>query len=781
MQQTNRAMYTDATQSAEDRADDLLSRMTLDEKIAQLGSAWVYEVLDGTTFSETKARTLFSHGIGQITRLGGASSVDPVSSAKLANTIQSHLVKQTRLGIPAMVHEECCSGYMARGATCFPQIIGVASTWEPELVEQLAGVIRQQMRAVGAHQGLAPVLDVVRDPRWGRCEETFGEDPYLISVMGSAYIRGLQGQDLTQGIVATGKHFVGYGMSEGGMNFAPAHLGTRELHEVFLYPFEAAVKTANLGSMMNAYHELDGIPCGSSRELLTEILRDQWGFEGIVVSDYFAVDMLSYFHHIAKDKQEAAKLGLEAAIDVELPSTDCYGDPLRKAIKDGQISEALVDTCVRRMLRMKFLLGLFENPYVDAGAVVFDTPEQRTLAHEIAQKSIILLKNENEFLPLKKDLSSIAVIGPNADSVRNLLGDYAYPAHIETLLQHMKEKDDMFRTALPDKLELAQDSVSMISVLEAIKRKVSAQTNVYYANGCDVMGESRDGFGEAVEAASKADVAVLVVGDKSGLTKDCTCGESRDRATLGLPGIQDELVRAVYETGTPIVIVLTTGRPLTIPWMAEHIPAILEAWLPGEEGANAIADVLFGDFNPGGKLPMSFPKDIGQIPTFYNHKPSGGRTNWNGDYVDMTTKPLFPFGHGLSYTTFEFSNLRIDGASGDSVTVGVDVTNVGKRSGDEVVQLYLHDPVASVTRPVKELKGILRLTFQPGEKRTVTFQFSVNQMAFYNRTMDYVVEPGTIEVMVGSSSNDIRLTGTFEIAGQTRSVDKVFYTTTSTR
>jgi beta-glucosidase len=778
MQKTNKAVYTDGTRPVEDRVSDLLSQMTLDEKIAQLGSAWVYEILDGTTFSQTKAKTVLGNGIGQITRIGGASSVDPTSSAKLADTIQSFLVKHTRLGIPAMVHEECCSGYMARNATCFPQIIGVASTWEPELVEQLAGVIRQQMRAVGGHQGLAPVLDVVRDPRWGRCEETFGEDPYLIAAMGTAYIRGLQGKDFKEGVVATGKHFVGYGVSEGGMNFAPAHIGARELHEVFLHPFEAAVKTANLGSIMNAYHELDGIPCGSSPVLLTEILREQWGFEGIVVSDYFAVDMLAYFHHIAKDKQEAAKWGLEAAIDVELPSTDCYGEPLRKAVEDGLIGQDLIDQSVRRMLRMKFMLGLFENPFVGGGSVVFDTPEQRTLAHQIAQKSIVLLKNEDDFLPLRKDLSSIAVIGPNADSMRNLLGDYAYPAHIETLLQQMKEKDDIFRTALPDKLELAQDSVSMISVLEAVRRKVSAGTSVHYAKGCDVLDESRDGFAEAVDAARRAAVAVLVVGDKSGLTKDCTCGESRDRATLGLPGIQDELVQAIYETGTPTVVVLTTGRPLAIPWMAEHSPAILEAWLPGEEGANAIADVLFGDYNPGGKLPMSFPKDVGQIPTFYNHKPSGGRTTWNGDYVDMTTKPLYPFGHGLSYTRFDYSTLQIDASSDDKITVRVDIANTGRRSGDEVVQLYLHDPLSSVTRPVKELKGFKRLTLQPGEKRSVTFQFSVSQLAFYDRNMAYVVEPGTIDVMVGSSSNDIRLTGTFEITGQSRTVDKVFFTDT---
>ena len=773
MTKESKVIYLDTTPPIERRVSDLLSRMTLDEKLAQLSGVWVYELLEDMTFSDEKAKGLIGNGIGQITRVAGASNLGPVASAELANRIQTFLVENTRLGIPAIVHEECCSGYMAQGATCFPQIIGIASTWEPELVEEMTSVIRTQMKSVGAHQGLAPVLDVTRDARWGRVEETFGEDPYLVSRIGTSYVKGLQGPDLKQGIIATGKHFVGYGISEGGMNWAPVHLSPRELHEVFIAPFEAAIKEAKLASIMNAYHELDGIPCGSSEELLTEILRNQLGFDGIVVSDYMAINMLADYHHVAKDKGEAARLALEAGIDIELPSTDCYGQPLRQAIQGGTISESLIDEVVSRVLRMKFLLGLFENPYVDVEGIseVFDTPEQRSLARQMAQKSIVLLKNEGDLLPLKKDLSSIAVIGPNADSIRNMLGDYAYPAHIE--IMEFMVSSGMIETPMPDKMELGDIYVPMLSVLEGIKSKVSPQTRLYYAQGCDVTDASKEGFAEAVEIARKSEVAVLVVAGKSGLTPDCTCGEFRDRAEIGLPGVQQELVRAIYETGTPAVVVLVNGRPFTIPWIAEHIPAIVEAWLPGEEGGEAVADVLFGDYNPGGKLPITFPRAVGQTPIFYNHKPSGGRSFLYGDYVSLSAKPLFPFGHGLSYTRFEFDNLQIApsqvGVEG-KVQISADVKNVGEWKGDEVVQLYVHDVLSSVTRPVKELKGFKRITLEPGEKRTVTFTLSVSQLGFYNRNMEFVVEPGTIEVMIGSSSEDIQLTGEFDIVGETTKV-----------
>jgi beta-glucosidase len=779
------AIYRDPAQPIPERVRDLLERMTLDEKIAQLGSAWVYELLDDNAFAPEKARALMAHGIGQITRIGGASSVRPADSARLANTIQRFLVEQTRLGIPAIVHEETCSGYMARSATCFPQIIGLASTWEPDLAEAMGAVIRTQMQAVGAHQALAPVLDVTREPRWGRVEETFGEDTYLVACAGSAFVRGLQTDDLGHGVLATGKHFLAYGASEGGLNWAPVHVPERELREVFLPPFEAAINTAGLASIMNAYHELDGVPCGAARWLLTDLLRGELGFDGLVVSDYFAIYMLDQYHHVAATKAEAALLALEAGIDIELPSIDCYGAPLREAIESGAVSTALIDEVVGRALTMKFRLGLFERPFVvpEQAAAVFDTPTQRQLAREIARKSIVLLKNEGDLLPLRKDIGSIAVIGPNADNVRHQMGDYSYPAHIETLLELIEQPGTLPQT-LPDKVELADIGVEMVSVLAGITRAVGPATTIRYATGCDVLGESQAGFAEAVAAAGAAELAIVVVGDKAGLTYSCSSGESRDRAELGLPGVQEQLVRAIAATGTPVVLVLMNGRPLAIPWVAEHIPAILEVWLPGEEGGNAVADVLFGGAAPGGKLPISFPRAVGQLPIYYSHKPSGGRSHWKGDYVEISTKPLFPFGYGLSYTSFAYTNLQIDrpvAAANEQVAVSIAITNTGSRAGDEVVQLYVHDVHASVTRPIQELKGFKRISLAPGETRTITFQLDVRQLGFYNQAMAYVVEPGAVEVMIGSSSQDIRARGAFTITGSTTDIrrDKVFFSTTT--
>jgi beta-glucosidase len=429
------------------------------------------------------------------------------------------------------------------------------------------------------------------------------------------------------------------------------------------------------------------------------------------------------------------------------------------------------------VLRLKFQLGLFENPYVDVQKThtVFDTPDQRQLAYEIAQKSIVLLKNEDNLLPLDRSLNSIAVIGPNADNVRHLIGDYAYPCHIESLAEMRSAGRNVFNMPIPDKIEMVDNFVPISSILTGIKNKVSPETKVYYAQGCDVLGESRVGFTEAIAAAQKADVAIVVVGDKAGLTRDCTTGESRDRADLNLPGAQQALVEAIVATGKPVVVVLVNGRPLTLPWLVAHVPAILEAWLPGEEGAAAVADVLFGDYNPGGKLPITFPRTVGQIPVYYGHKVSGGRSHWQGDYVDVSAKPLFPFGFGLSYTRFRLDNLRLDcstGQAGDEAQISVDLANVGSRAGSEVLQLYVRDPVASVTQPVKSLKGFKRVSLEVGEQRTVTFTLAVNQLGFYNREMKYVVEPGAIEIMVGTSSDDLPLTATFQITGATADIER---------
>jgi len=758
-------IYRDASQPIDARAKDLIFRMTLDEKIAQLGGAWSYEVLEAGGFSPKRAEALIGNGIGQICRPGVATGFPPKDMAELLNGIQKFLAENTRLGIPALVHEECLNGFMAKNATIFPQIIGMASTWEPELVDKMTRVTRAQMMAVGVRQGLSPVLDVVRDPRWGRVEETYGEDPYLVATMGTAFVKGLQSEDIKQGVVATLKHFVGYGKPEGGLNWAPADIPPRMLREVYLYPFKKAIKEGGALSVMNAYHEIDGIPCGASTELLTDILRKEWGFGGIVVADYYAVDNLWSYHRIAPDKANAARLALTAGIDIELPELDCYAQPLKEQIEKGLVSRKLIDRAVSRILRLKFMLGLFENPYVkpEEAAKVFDLPEHRKLALETARKSIVLLKNKDNILPLNKNIKTIAIIGPNADVKRNLLGDYTYPAHIEITV--MVAEAAGAQSPVPDE-RADHVTVPVVTILEGIKDKVGKDTTILYAAGCEYNSASKDGFPEAVKAAQIADVAILVVGGKSGLTPDCTCGEMRDSAELRLPGVQDDLVRAIYETGTPVVLILVDGRPLALGWILEKIPAIIEAWLPGEEGGNAVADVLFGDYNPGGKLPISFPAKVGQIPVYYGHKPSGSRSQFWGDYVDASTSPAFEFGYGLSYTTFNFTNLRIEPNRvplTGKTSIIVDIENTGNRAGEEVVQLYINDVVASITRPVKELKGFKRIALEPAETRTVEFELPAEALGFYDKDMEFTVEPGVFKVMVGRSSKDIILEGEFEV------------------
>jgi beta-glucosidase len=755
------AIYLDPERPVAERVDDLVGRMTLDEKLGQLGSAWSFELAEQGAFSTDRAELLARHGLGHVTRIGGASSYGSEEAARFANAVQRYLVEETRLGIPAILHEEICSGLMASGSTVFPQAIGLASTWRPDLAESLADAVRVQMRAVGAHQGLSPVLDVCRDPRWGRTEETFGEDPHLVASMGTAFVRGLQGDDPRTGVAATAKHLVGYGASEGGLNWAPAHIGARELRDVYLHPFEAAVRESGIHSVMNAYNELDGVPCAASDELLTGLLRETWGFDGCVVSDYFAVRQLERYHRLVTDGAEAAAAALTAGIDVELPTTDCFGTPLREALERGLLAEGDVDVAVRRVLATKFSLGLFERPYVDveAAAGAADTVQQRALAQVVAAKSLVLLKNEG-VLPLAGASQTIAVIGPNAADLRNLLGDYSHPAHVELLKETAHSGGEVFSIDLPDRLDLGDTLPLAPTVLDALRARLGER--VGFAAGCGVVDHSRAGFDEAVALAGAADVAVLVLGDKAGLTDGCTSGETRDRASLDLPGVQEELARAVIATGTPVVLVLVAGRPCGSAWLHEHCAAVLVAWLPGQAGADAIADALVGASSPGGKLPITFPRSAGQIPTYYGHKVSGGRSHWRGDYVDAPARPLYPFGHGLTYTTFALTDVRVDTPTvgwDESIVVRTQVRNTGERAADEVVQLYARDPVATVTRPVLELKGFVRLELAPGQSTTVTFQVPVGQLGFHDRSLTYVVEPGTFDFFVGTSSDDVVLAG----------------------
>jgi beta-glucosidase len=551
----------------------------------------------------------------------------------------------------------------------------------------------------------------------------------------------------------------------------------RELLEVYATPFEAAIREAKLASIMNAYSEIDGIPLGSSRELLSDLLRRQLGFEGVVVSDYFTVQTLFDYHCVAADKAEAARMALEAGLDVELPTLDCYGAPLREVVEKGDVDPGLLDAAVSRVLEMKFQLGLFDDPYVDSDTApeVFDTPEQRALAHEIARKSIVLLKNEGGLLPLSPSLSSVAVVGPCADSTRLLQGDYHFPAHLE-VMYGLRHDRDMSPRPDGETNDLSGCCVPMVTPLEGIKAKVGKRMAVFHAVGCDITGGGAEGIAEAVRAVKQAEVAVVAVGDRSGLVEGCTSGESIDRSELGLPGHQQELVEAVAATGKPIVVVLINGRPMALSWIAQHIPAVVEAWQPGEEAGTAIADVLFGDYNPAGRLPISFPAAVGQVPVYYSHKPSGGRSQWKGDYADGSAKPLFPFGHGLSFTHFDYHGLQIDperAGPSETVSIRAEIGNGGERRGEEVVQLYVRDAVATVSRPVKELRGFVRVELAPGQRKTVTFQLPVSHLGFYDRKMRFVVEPGKIEVMVGGSCEHIRLRGSFEITGKTTEVERL--------
>jgi beta-glucosidase len=767
------APWLDPSVRVEQRVRALMDAMTLDERIAQLGSVWSFEIADGEAVAEGLARQHLEHGIGQVTRPGGATNLEPPGVARLANAIQRYLVERTRLGIPAILHEECLHGLMTRGSTCFPQAIGQAATWDPPLIERMGRAIAARLRAVGSSQGLAPIFDVARDPRWGRIEETFGEDPYLIAEIGSAYVRGLQA---TRGderpVIANLKHLVGHGLPEGGLNQAPSHIGTRELLDDYLFPFEVAIRVAGAGSVMHAYDDLDGVPCVASRELLTTILRDEWGFDGIVVSDYAGVDQLLSRHRIAADLADAARLALEAGVDMELPRTAAYGAPLRTAIDDGRVRVEVLDLAVERVLAAKFRLGLFERPYVDERLAAEPDDDDRELAAEVGRRSIVLLRNEGHVLPLSPSLRTVAVIGPNAHEARALIGDYAHVAHIETLLER-DGRNGVGADRTPLHLELMDELAGVPTVLDALRERLPG-TEVRYARGTDLQDGTDAQIAEAVEAATGADVAIVVLGERSGLTPECTCGESRDRWDIRLLGRQSELLTAIADTGTPVVLVLLAGRPQAIETEAERCAAIVQAWLPGDVGAAAIADVLLGVTSPGGKLPVTIPRHVGQVPIYHGHKPTGGRSAWRDAYVDGSNLPLWPFGFGLSYTDFRIGELAIDRPEIDThgtVEVSVGVTNVGQVAADEVVQLYVQGLDGSVTRPVRQLRGFRRVHLAPGEGGRVVFRLHAELFAFAGLDRRVAVEPGRQRIMVGSSSADIAGECEVRIAGGRRILD----------
>lgn len=768
------AGYKDATLPLEERVEDLLRRMTLDEKLAQLGCLWSTALVRNDQFDPDYAAAKMPHGIGQVTRIGASTGLRPRENAELMNAIQRVAVERTRLGIPLFVHEESVAGLCARDATVFPHGIGLAATWDPALVEQVAGEIRRQMLAVGARLGLAPVLDIARDPRWGRVEETYGEDPVLSGTIGVAYVRGLQTDDLRAGVIATGKHFLGYAMSEGGRNWGPVQLGPRELREVYAEPFAAAIRDAGLGAIMNSYASIDGIPCAGSKAILTDLLRTELGFSGVVLADYWSIPQLLRFHRVAADQGTAAAMALAAGLDMELPNYEYYARPLKAEVEAGRLPAEILDTTVRRVLRVKFQLGLFEQPYVNAALAenAFQTAAQRALARRAVAESAVLLRNDG-ILPLSKQFKRVAVIGPGANDERLLQGDYHYPAHQETVYLAPPKQENSNLIGGEDFTPQAGGAFAVgayytphITPLAGLTAALGHDVNIRYARGCNVLGDDRSGFAEAVETASNADVAIVIVAGKSGLHRPATVGEANDATNLELTGVQVELVEAIAATNTPIIVVVMSGRVHSLERVAARANALVYLFPPGEEGGNGLADILTGAITPSGRLPVSLPRNAGQIPIHTSYRAGGGLAMFFGDYTDSPTTPLFPFGHGLSYTQFEYTDLEVQATTTAApVTVTVTVRNTGQRPGDEVLQLYVRDDVASVARPDQMLIGFARIALTPGQARRVRFTVHPSRLAFYDPQMRFVTEPGGFSFAVGASSADIRLRQTIALGG----------------
>jgi beta-glucosidase len=745
--------YRNPKLSVERRVKDLLSRMTLKEKVAQMLCIWQQKsntlVDEKGRFDLQKARTHFSDrlGLGQVGRpsdAGGGRNAREM--AELTNAIQKFFVENSRLGIPVVFHEECLHGHAAVDATHFSQPIGLGATFDPELVRRLFEMTAAEARARGTHQALTPVVDVAREPRWGRVEETYGEDPYLVSRMGIAAVQGFQG-DATfkdkKHVIATLKHFAAHGQPESGTNCAPVNVSERVLREVFLYPFKEALQKGDAISVMASYNEIDGVPSHANKWLLRSVLRKEWGFKGYVVSDYFAVRELHerpelFGNHLAEDGRRAAALAAKAGVNIELPDPDCFPH-LVDLVRKGVLKESLLDELVAPMLAWKFRLGLFEGPYVDPAVAeqIVGCEAHRALALQSARETITLLKNRDGLAPLDpRKIKTIAVIGPNAD--RRMLGGYSgVPKHYTTVLQ-------------------------------GIRDRVGSSVKVLYHQGCKITiggswqqdevtpsnpEEDRQSIAEAMEVAQQADVVVLAIGDNEQTSREAwALNHLGDRASLDLVGLQDELIDMLAVMGKPIIAVLFNGRPISIRNLITKAATIFECWYLGQETGRALAEALFGDLNPGGKLPITIPRSVGHIPAYYNHKPAARR-----GYLFDDVTPLYAFGFGLSYTQFQFGKPRLKKsviAKNESTVVRIDVTNTGHRAGDEVVQMYIRDKVSSVTRPVKELKGFQRITLAPGETRTVALEITPEHLAFYNIDMKYVVEPGAFEIMVGNSSRD---------------------------
>lgn len=752
--------YQNPKLSVEERVNDLIQRMTLEEKVGQLRCtlAWNYYTIKGKEVvpSESFKQDIAEGHIGMLwgtyradpwTQKSLENGLNPELAAKAGNALQKYVIENTRLGIPLFLAEEAPHGHMAIGTTVFPTGFGMAATWNPSLIERVGEVIGQEIRLQGGHISYGPVLDLAREPRWSRVEETMGEDPVLAGELGSAMVKGLGGGDLSKpwSTIATLKHFIGYGTTESGQNGGITVAGSRELRESFLPPFKKAIDAGAL-SVMTSYNSLDGIPSTASKALLTDLLRHEWGFHGFVVSDLYSVDGIWGTHRVARDRQEAGVMALKAGVDADLGALAFA--PLVDAVKKGLVSEEQINHALANILRLKFEMGLFENPYVDVEKAKKQvrSDSNKEVALFTAREVITLLKNEDNTLPLSKQ-TKVLVCGPNADNVYNMLGDYTSP----------------------------QEDGNVKTILSGIRTKLPA-SQVEYVKGCAVRDTSESNIAEAVEAARRADVVIVAVGGSSArdfktsyketgaavtdskTISDMDCGEGFDRATLTPLGHQMELLKALKATGKPLVVIYIEGRPMDKSWAAQNADALLTAYYPGQEGGTAIADVLFGDYNPAGRLPVSVPANIGQLPVYYNKKPPMPH-----DYVEMSARPLYPFGYGLSYTTFKYDNLQIKKQGLTTFEVSLKVTNTGQYDGDEVVQLYLHDEFASTAQPLKQLKKFQRIFIPKGETRDITFTLEAEDLSIINADMKCVVEPGDFTIMIGSSSDNILLQETITV------------------
>ncbi|MFC1401059.1 MULTISPECIES: glycoside hydrolase family 3 N-terminal domain-containing protein [Streptacidiphilus] len=785
--------WRDPSLPAGTRVSDLMARMTLEEKVAQLYGVWVGADAEGggvaphmhdNLADPVDLDKLISTGLGQLTRPFGTAPVDPALGARSLARAQQRIADANRFGIPAVAHEECLAGFAAWGATIYPVPLSWGASWNPELVREMAAAIGSDLRSVGVHQGLAPVLDVVRDLRWGRVEETIGEDPYLVGTVGAAYVAGLE----STGIVATLKHFAGYSASSGARNLAPVRAGAREVADVILPPFEHALRDGGARSVMHSYSEIDGVPAAADPRLLTELLRDTWGFEGTVVADYFGIGFLETLHRVAADRADAARLALTAGVDVELPTVRAYGEELASAVRRGDVDEASVDRALRRVLLQKCELGLLDPDWsaepaalvgvdggaggVDAdvdvdqerGSVDLDPPHNRDLARRLAQQAVVLLDNAAGVLPLNRggqdgmgqDAAGpgpVAVVGPLADEAMAMMGCYSFPAHVGVL-----------HPGTPTGVEVP-------TLLESLRAELPG-SELRHVRGCDVSAPSREGFAEAVAAARESSVCVAVLGDRAGLFGRGTSGEGCDAADLTLPGVQGEFLDALLETGTPVVLVLLTGRPYALGRWADRLGAVVQAFFPGEEGGAALAGVLSGRVNPSGRLPIGIPVGPGGQPWTYLQPPLGNAN----EVSNLDPTPLYAFGHGRSYTSFEWDEAEVTAGAvptDGEVEISVRVRNTGPRDGAEVVQLYLHDPVAQVTRPESRLIGYARVELPVGEQRRVTFRVHADTTSFTGRDGRRVVEPGRLEFRLAASSaeSDIRSRVPLVLTGPERRVD----------